>query len=394
MKGKELGGRVFEKFGFYKIKRPEGKLLHIHAASVGESLSIVRLINIILKEGNYNVLVTSQTKTSAEILSKKLPKEVIHSFFPFDIYPFIKRFKKYWQPDLTLFVESELWPGFINLTESDKLFLIGARISDKSFKNWLILQPFARFIINKYKYIYTQSLLDYEKYKVFTNKVKFAGNLKFDNEKLSVNSELVNTLYKSINDKTVICAASTHEGDEAILIKVFKRVKEKNKKLILILAPRHPNRTSKVESLLQKEALNYAIHSKVRGNFKNIDVYLIDTLGELGNFFNLAEITFIGGSFIDIGGHNPIEPSHFNTLIITGPKFHNFINIYNEFIQKQASLIAHDEEELYNIWEDYLNHPAKYDLYKANASNLIKQYNQITENVWQNIKTKTAGFME
>jgi len=331
LKNKEHRYRYKEKFGFYSKRRVDGKLIWFHGASVGEILSIIPLVKNYEKDKNINqILITSSTLSSSKIIKKFKFKKTIHQFYPLDHFFITQKFLKYWKPNVSIYTESEVWPSMFNELDRKKipLILINSRITKKSFGRWQIFSNFANQVFGKISLALPQNqeTLKYLKSLKVKN-IKIAGNLKYygqENNKDQVTKSLKN---KFKNFK-VWCAASTH-GDEEILIgKLHKRLKNREKKIITIIIPRHVNRTNSIIDTLNNLNLNCVKHSSNRKLKKNTDIYLVDSYGESSRFYSLTNICFVGGSIVNHGGQNPLEPARLGNYIINGPNVKNFKEIY------------------------------------------------------------------
>jgi 3-deoxy-D-manno-octulosonic-acid transferase len=331
LKNKEHRYRYKEKFGFYSKRRVDGKLIWFHGASVGEILSIIPLVKNYEKDKNINqILITSSTLSSSKIIKKFKFKKTIHQFYPLDHIFITQKFLKYWKPNVSIYTESEVWPSMFNELDRKKipLILINSRITKKSFGRWQIFSNFANQVFGKISLALPQNqeTLKYLKSLKVKN-IKIAGNLKYygqENNKDQVTKSLKN---KFKNFK-VWCAASTH-GDEEILIgKLHKRLKNREKKIITIIIPRHVNRTNSIIDTLNNLNLNCVKHSSNRKLKKNTDIYLVDSYGESSRFYSLTNICFVGGSIVKHGGQNPLEPARLGNYIINGPNVKNFKEIY------------------------------------------------------------------
>jgi 3-deoxy-D-manno-octulosonic-acid transferase len=331
LKKKEHRSRYKEKFGFYSKKRINGKLIWFHGASVGEILSIIPLVKKYEKDQSINqILITSNTLSSSKIIKKFKFKKTIHQFYPVDHVFITQQFLKYWKPNIAIYIESEVWPSMFNELDKKKipLILLNTRITKISFNRWQMFPKFANQIFGKISLALPQNLetLKYLKLLKVRN-IKTAGNLKYYSQKN--NQDRADKLLKKkfINFK-IWCAASTHNTEEILIGKLHKILKKREKKLITIIIPRHVNRTNKIIDDLNNLDLNCITHSSNQKIRKNTDIYLVDTYGESTKFYNLTNISFVGGSIIKHGGQNPLEPARLGNYIIYGPNVKNFKEIY------------------------------------------------------------------
>ncbi len=353
LKNKEDKSRFLEKLGFSDVQRPEGKLIWFHAASVGESISILPLVERMASEGS-KILITSVTLTSANLIQKRISNfkgEVIHQFAPLDAMIPVRLFLKKWNPDIAIFVDSELWPVMLNNISCRKI-LINARISDRSFKRMKLFRAYSRFIMSMIDEIYPQSQTDSMKYEALgAAKIKMIGNLKLAAPSLDFDADELHKLSEKIgknrlHNKKVIVAASTHAGEEEQILEVYNNIRsDYSNDIILIIVPRHPARMLEIKYAC-KQFFNEDNAIKIRSNNQLPDeqtlVYIADTIGELGIFYRLADVVILGGSFVDIGGHNPLEPAKLDNIIIVGNYLSNFGDIYKEMSEQNAVTIVSD----------------------------------------------------
>lgn len=372
LKGKEDKFRFLERFGISFKKRPTGCVVWFHVASVGETHSIMFLVNRLLSiyKNKINILITTTTVTSAKIIASKQNKQLIHQFIPFDNFLFTKFFLNKWQPDLAIWSESELWPEIIHsASQKCPTLLINGRLSERSFKTWRKLKFFAKVMLKKFDAIYPQSQIDKKYFSKLTGDYhQVIGNIKYAAEKSGFDSKFVQNAQLKIADKIVLLAASTHEGDEAKIIHVTRNLRKQFPNLLTIIAPRHPQRIKNITKLLTNE--KFSIRSKGDDFEPDIDYYIADSLGEMGNYYYLADLVFIAGSFNN-GGHNPIEPAFFAKSIIVGPNMKNFKEITKEFLEHRALIKIADNEELELTIQNLLNNKNLCSQYGENAYNLV-----------------------
>lgn len=321
LRGKEDQKRFTERLGFPSVIRPKGKLLWLHCASVGESLSIQPLIAQLRKaKPRLNILVTTGTRSSAELMAKHLPKGVIHQYVPIDFYPCVQRFMHYWQPSLSLFIESELWPEL--LAAAPKAVLVNARMSDRSWRRYRRTPFVARWLLNQCQAVLCQSATDVERFKDFTAKAKLLGNLKYDFPLLTVEEKLLQRLQKQIGVRPVVVVASTHSREEAMAVRWQLQWQQQAKDVLVVIVPRHPERVKDFINLLPMGA--YGLRSREDKITPETKFYVGDTFGEMGLWFRLASVVVMGGSFVNHGGHNPLEPLKLNKPVFVGPYMFNF----------------------------------------------------------------------
>lgn len=376
LNGKENKSRLKERFGYASIKRPQGEIIWVHAVSVGEANSALILVEELLKiSPRIKILFTTTTITSAAILVSKINAyqgRVIHQFLPIDSYFVVKKFLKYWHPRAALFVESEIWPNFITVARSHAVssFLINARISKKSFSRWLFAKKIAINIFDYFAFIFTQSLEDKERLRQLTKQeILFYGNLKSQADNLNYNEDELKNLQQAINSRKYWLAASTHKGEEEIIIAAHKKLKQKFPNLLTIIIPRHPVRAEEIKALLA--STNFAQRSKNQEITDQTEIYFADTLGELGLFYKLCNFAFIAGSLTSVGGHNPYEAIKLDCAIITGIHTFNFKEIYEKLEKTNSCIIVKNENELCDIVERFLNDKNIAKTQLQNAKNAI-----------------------
>ena len=328
--GKEDVKRVGEKFCIYS-KKKSNKKVWIHATSVGELMSIVPVIRKLEKNKKIkNILLSTSTTSSAKIFKKLRLKKTSHVYFPLDNNYIVKKFIKYWKPELAIFIDSEIWPNMFNNLKLNNvpIIIMNARITERSFNKWQIFPNFANQVFGNISLALPQNLETLKYLKLLKVKdIKIAGNLKYYGKKNN-QKEDTKLLKNKFKNHKVWCAASTHNDEEILIGKLHKRLKKKERKLITIIIPRHINRIDKIKSDLNNLDLNYITHSLNQKLRKDTDVYLVDSYGESSKFYNLTNISFVGGSIINHSGQNPLEPARLGNYIINGPNVKNFKEIY------------------------------------------------------------------
>ncbi len=358
-RGKENPARLSERYGITKLPRPDGPLIWLHGASVGEMLAVIPLIERI-RAMNFAVLVTSGTVTSAALAEQRLPPGAVHQFIPLDAPRFVGRFLDHWQPDLTLFVESDLWPNLI-LTCADRsipMILVNGRVSERSFNRWRRLPGVIGALLGCFDLCLTQSGADTQRYaQLGAPRISTSGNLKLDVPAPPADQTTLRKLKSIIGTRPVIAAASTHEGEEAAIIAVHQRLRAKYPSLLTVIAPRHPDRGSGIVESAKTAGLSVAVRS--RGDLPNtdVDIFVADTLGELGIIYRLAPIVFVGGSLASHGGQNPIEAIRLGAAVVHGPNVWNFDEIYATLDAAHGAARIADEEALTACLANWLARP-------------------------------------
>jgi 3-deoxy-D-manno-octulosonic-acid transferase len=329
-RGKEERRRLGERYGYASLPRPDGRVVWVHGASVGETNAVMPLVTRLAERG-FHVVFTSTTMTSAALAARRLPKGAVHQFGPLDIATYVDRFLDHWRPGLVIFVESEIWPTVISRLDrlGIPLAIVNARLSQRSFRSWQRLKSLAGAVFSRVTLALAQSAEDGARFhSLGTKRVTVTGNLKFDVPPLDAEADEVERLLNDIGQRPVWVAASTHPGEEEIIADAHRIMRVKLPGLLTVIVPRHPERGNAVRAILAERRLSVAQRSRGEPLVREADVYLADTLGELGLFYRLAPVAFLGGSLVPTGGQNPIEPARLDTAILHGPHVHNFAEIY------------------------------------------------------------------
>jgi 3-deoxy-D-manno-octulosonic-acid transferase len=359
-RGKEHPARLPERRGEASLARPAGPLIWVHGASVGEVLAVVPLIERI-RERDFAVLVTSGTVTSAGLAKQRLPAGVLHQFIPLDAPSFVARFLDHWKPDVALFVESDLWPNMILAAEERAIpmILVNGRVSERSFKRWRLVPGTIGALIGRFDLCLTQSTVDAQRFAdLGAPRITTTGNLKLDVPAPPVDPATLSLFKSTVGARAVVAAASTHAGEEAAVIDAHRRLREKYPTLLTVLAPRHPERGAGIADIAKAAGLNPAMRSRDDLVGKDVDVYVADTLGELGLIYRLAPIVFMGGSLARHGGQNPIEAVKLGAAVLHGPHVWNFSEIYATLDQAGGAEQVADAEALIARLGAWLADPA------------------------------------
>lgn len=329
-RGKEDPARLRERYGRASAPRPRGPLVWLHGASVGEMIAVLPLIERLRGRG-FQVLFTSGTLTSARLARTRLPPDVPHQFVPLDSPLFLRRFLKHWRPDLVLLVESELWPNLINEVSArgTPLVLVNARMSPRSFGSWQRVGRSVAALLARVDLCLAQGPDDGGRLKKLgAPRVTVTGNLKFDAPPPPVDLAAFDALRAASAGREVLVAASTHPGEEEIIIEAHKRLAKEMPGLLTIIAPRHPERGVVVVQLATEAGCPAVLRSDGYLPDKGTSIYVANTIGELGLFYRLAGVALLGGSLVRRGGQNPIEPIKLDTAILHGPHVTNFSELY------------------------------------------------------------------
>lgn len=350
--GKEDPERLEERLGISLAERPTGNLIWFHAASVGESLSLVELIKrISSSQPDYNFLITTGTITSAKLILSRLPSNAVHQYIPVDTPRAVEKFLDRWRPSLAIWTESEFWPNLISFTSARDIpmILINARISEKSYRRWRFFKKSLKNLIEKFNYSLIQdekTVKYFSKIGISSNNFELTGTLKEGSAALP-HSEIEQVeISKQILNRPVWLAASTHEGEEKLIAAAHRHASKASQGLLLIIVPRHPERGLEIASILTKENFKIRLRSKKDKILFDTQIYIADTLGELGLWYRVAPVSFVGGSFVPIGGHNPFEPAALGSAILHGPYVENFKEIYNRLNVAGAAVKIEEASEL------------------------------------------------
>ncbi|WP_304167361.1 3-deoxy-D-manno-octulosonic acid transferase [Phenylobacterium aquaticum] len=355
--GKEDPTRLGERLGKPSHAVPDGPLVWLHGVSVGESLSLLPLIEALSERSpQTRLLVTSGTRTSAELLAKRLPPGVIHQYAPIDGPRAVVRFLNHWRPRLAIFVESELWPNMVLAAQARRirLALISARMTKASARGWGRVPAAARTLLSAFDLVLPQEAETAARLTRLGARVGPFLSLKLAGGPLPCDAAELARLRGMIGERPVILAASTHAGEEEI---IARAVQATERDALLVIAPRHPERAGEIAAALA--AQGFTVTRRSEGATPDAGVYLADTLGEMGLFFRLARAAIMGGSFLPgVGGHNPLEPARLGVAVVTGPHAFNARAVYDEMFAEVAALEAADEAALVRHIAGLIDYPA------------------------------------
>lgn len=359
-KGREHPERLPERMGVPGLARPEGPLVWFHAASVGEAASLLELLRRLERaHPGLTCLVTTVTLTSQEYLVDRLPDGSLHQFAPVDVVPWIDAFLDHWRPDVAVWTESEFWPAMLSRVSArgTPMLLINARISNRSYRRWRRMRRVARAMLGRFDRILAQDDLAGEQLTALgapADRLEVAGTLKEGAAPLTHDEAERARLARALAARPVWLAASTHEGEEAAALDAHLAARKVFPMLAMILAPRHPARGDALAETLRGLGLNVAQRSKGEPFGGDTDVYLADTLGEMGLWYRIASVSFIGGSLVEVGGHNPFEPALLGSAILHGPHVRNFAEGYARLAAADAAIEVADPAGLGEALADTL----------------------------------------
>lgn len=333
-RGKEDPTRLTERRGRASLPRPEGTLVWIHCASVGETNAVLPLIERLVAR-DLNVLLTTTTVTASRVAADRLPKGAIHQFAALDVVTYLHRFLRHWRPGLALFVESELWP--IALDELDRAgiprVVVNGRMSRRSARGWSRFPLVHRAIFGRITEVFAQSAADADRFRdLGVGKVRDVGNMKYDGAALAADPAALESLRAALGERPRWLAASTHPGEEEVIAAAHARLSERWPGLVTLLVPRHPNRGPELRDSLAAAGHTVALRSAGDPVPAAGGIYLADTIGELGLFFRAAAVVMMGGSLVEKGGQNPIEPGRLGCAVLVGPHTDNFAVVYRTLL--------------------------------------------------------------
>lgn len=375
-KGKEEKSSIPERMGHASAERPEGNLIWIHAASVGEATAVFHLIERLRDERpDVHILLTTGTVTSARLARRRLPNGVIHQFVPLDAPDFMTRFFDHWQPATVILTESEIWPNMIREARIRhiRLLLVNGRMSPKSFRRWRKQMRTANPLFSSLDLVVAQN----DRYAVSFERlgsinVIAGGNLKMDAPPPPIAEPAVKELKEAIGKRPVFLAASTHPGEDEIIGDVHVALKKEFPDLLTIIVPRHPDRGKEICAMLEGKGLVAGRRANQQAPRSKQDIYVADTIGELGMFYAQVPAAFIGGSLVPHGGQNPIEAVIHDCVVLTGPNVHNFKEAYDALLDADACIEVANGEELARRAAALINDANACNDYKARARETVE----------------------
>lgn len=379
-RGKEIKERLRERYGIaskeVRSDNHNGLYVWVHAASIGETKAVLPLIKR-LTDMRFQVIFTTVTVTAAKIASVELPKGAIHQFAPLDLKPYIARFLKTWQPALAVFVESELWPN--TMTELSKRnipqVLVNARMSERSFGRWKKIGSVTHALFDNINLCIAQTQEDAARFsELGVQGVVNGGNLKFDSDIPEIDEIALSRLQTAIGGRRIWLAASTHDREELIVAKAHMHLKRTFPDLLTIIVPRHPHRADEIVSSLANLNLNLVQRSNNELPSQTDDIYIADTIGELGLFYSLSPCSLVGGSLVPHGGQNPIEPARLGCAIVHGPNVDNFANIFAALSRQGGCVCVKNSEELVRHVADILGNRDRSEQMTQAADQALKGF--------------------
>lgn len=346
-RGKEDRARIRERLGHAAIARPPGRLVWVHGASVGESLSALPLIARLMAQGDGNILVTSGTVTSAQMMAARLPEGALHQFVPLDTPGAVARFLGHWQPDAGLFVESDLWPNLIGAAASRgvRLALVNARISARSARRWHWAKDSMAALLGAFDIVLAQDEVFAERFRVLGARgVQVVGSLKADAALLPVDDAALAAMKAAIGTRPVLLAAQTHPGEDETVLPAHDSLRARFPDLLTIIVPRHIARGADIAMLCGHRPA--ARRSTGAAITPETAVYIADTLNELGLFYRLAHFCFLGGTLVPLGGHNPLEPAKLHCAVLAGPHTESAATAFDAVLGAQGFGRVHGSADI------------------------------------------------
>ena len=343
---KEDPARSDERRGITRMARPAGPLVWIHGASVGEVLAAAALIER-LRGAGFRILLTSGTVTSADIVARRFPADIIHQYIPYDSPAFVARFLAHWRPNLALFIESDIWPNLVLQAAHRRLpmVLINGRMSQRSFPRWQKFSVTIGALLGRFDICLAQSDTDAERFAALGSpSVRVTGNLKLDVPAPPVDQAKLDRLRNATSGRPVIVASSTHPGEEEILLATHRMLAGLFPGLLTVIVPRHAHRGEAIAAMIAASGAQVALRSRDETPTAATDIYVADTMGELGLFYRLSPVVFMGGSMVPHGGQNPIEPVRLESAILHGPHVHNFTEPYGALDADGGARAVADED--------------------------------------------------
>jgi len=359
--GKEDLARLPERKGLSRRARPDGSLIWMHAASVGEALSVQELIRRLTEERpDVTILLTTGTRTSADLVATRLPPQAIHQFAPIDTRDAVQHFLDHWRPDLAIWVESELWPRMIHDTAARgiPMALINARMSEDSARRWRWLRGTARALLQRFELLLVQDKATARNLTMLgapQDRMQVVGTLKEGAQVLPFDEAERDSFLAALDGRPRWLASSTHPGEERVVAEAHRLLTRKMHRLLLILVPRHPERGPEVADALRAEGWDVALRSAGEPVEFDTQIYVADTMGELGLWYRVAPVSFVAGSLSEVGGHNPFEPAALGSAVLHGPHVFNFADIYQRMAEAGAARLVRTGEGMAASVEELLS---------------------------------------
>ncbi len=389
-KGKEDSARLLERRGRSSEARPQGPLIWLHGASVGECTMLLPLITKMRDtRPGLQLLLTSGTVTAAKLMGERLPQGALHQYIPLDRRKYVRAFLDHWQPDVAIWAESEIWPNLIMETKSRgiSLALINARMSEKSIRGWAKRPASAKTLFSCFNLILAADSATAKGISNFTGiTLQPIGNLKDAALPLPVNRKKQASLSAALGGRPVWCAASTHHGEDEIALAAHESLLRTHPNSVLILAPRHPERRDNICELINSMKLSFTARSSGALPDKGTQIYLFDTIGEMGLAFDMSNITLMCGSLLEgLSGHNPLEPARMGNAILSGPHVSSFADVYKDMTAAQAVTIMSGDDDITGEISRLLSHPTRLHEAQSRAKDFCNSRADVLSRVWDKL---------
>lgn len=370
--GKEDGLRHQERLAETGMARPEGPLAWVHAASVGETNAVLPLC-MALTERGFTVLMTTVTTTAAQVLAEKTSEQtgIMHQYAPLDVPSIIHKFLDHWQPSLAIFAESEIWPMTIKALSARAIpsAIVNGRMSDRSFRRWRKFKSATPSLFGRIDQVLVRGEEDLLRFQELgAGKVSITGNLKYDSPAPKIDPEHLSRLRRDIGKRPVFLATSTHRGEDEIVLQTHRILQQTRPDLLTCIIPRHPRRGKSVAALAERENRKTELRSVSGNPSPSCEIYVADTLGELGLFYSIAPVALVGGSLVPVGGHNPIEAAQQGCAVLSGPHVFNFREVFGVLEGANGCLIVTDATQIAAAVTRCLSDPLYAKSLAANAA--------------------------
>ncbi|MFZ2100133.1 MAG: lipid IV(A) 3-deoxy-D-manno-octulosonic acid transferase [Oricola sp.] len=383
-RGKEDHGRRRERYGRSSVARPDGPLIWVHAASVGETGAVSPLVQR-MRDIGIEVVLTTGTVTSANFARERLGPDLLHQYIPLDVKPAVSRFLDHWSPDLAIFAESEIWPMTILELGARRIpqVLINGRMSDRSFKRWQKRMALAESLFENLSHVAAQSELDGERFRSLgARPVTVTGNLKADVPQLPVDERELQRLAEAVGVRPRWAAVSTHEGEELVAARVHKALQKLRPNLLTIIVPRHPDRAAGLKRMFEERGLKVACRSTGDRITPQTDIFLGDTIGEMGLYLRLTSIAFVGKSLSGEGGQNPLEAAMLGAAVLSGPNVSNFVEAYEKLTEARAARIVTDEASLAKTIHHLMSQPKVCEAMARAGDRVVTEMGGALDRTW------------
>jgi len=393
-RGKEDGERIGEREGLATMERPAGRLLWVHGASVGEAQSALILIRQLIEQAegdDFHVMVTTGTVTSARFLQDRLPERCFHQFYPLDHPDWVEKFLNHWTPDAALWMESELWPNMVQAVHARDIpaAMVNARLSDRSFKMWKWIKGDIKTLLRCFNLILTQSEEAKERFGTLGGlDVRYTGNIKYSAAPLPCDDEDLKQFQVAVNQRPLWIYASTHKGEEEIACDVHQILKGAMDDVLTVIVPRHPERGDAIAEVIKAQGLSFSRRSEgQRVPRAEDDIYLADTMGELGLFYRAAPLACIGRSLSDDGGggHNPIEAAQLHCGVLHGPNIQYQRDFFAEMNGAGAALQIDDAAHLAQTLQRFLSAPDELQKFRDTAYKFTRGKHGVVDHVMKQL---------